>query len=93
MWFEKLMGFKEENPQQVKENIEVVDNKLISKINNREYVFGKLEIPSLKELRNQLNLKEKYNSQIKASEVVRCSSSLFGNFSASPSGIVFSVNL
>lgn len=70
MWFEKLMGFKEENPQQVKENIEVVDNKLISKINNREYVFGKLEIPSLKELRNQLNLKEKYNSQIKASEVV-----------------------
>ena len=70
MWFEKLVGFKENNPEQVRENIEIVDNKLISKINNNEFVFGKLETPSLEELRNQSNLIEKYHSQIKVSEVV-----------------------
>ena len=70
MWFEKLVGFKENNPKQVRENIEIVDNKLISKINNNEFVFGKLEIPSLEELRNQSDLIGKYNSQIKVSEIV-----------------------
>jgi hypothetical protein len=70
MWFEKLVGFKENNPKQVRENIEIVDNKLISKINDNEFVFGKLEIPSLEELRNQSDLIGKYNSQIKVSEVV-----------------------
>jgi len=43
MWFEKLMGFREDNPEQVRDNIEIVDNKLISKINKREFIFGKLE--------------------------------------------------
>ena len=70
MWFEKLVGFKENNHKQVRENIEIVDNKLISKINNREFIFGKLETPSLEELRNQSNLIEKYHSQIKVSEVI-----------------------
>ena len=70
MWFEKLMGFKENNPEQVRENIEIVDNKLISKINNGEFIFGKLETPSLEELRSQSNMLEKYHSQIKVSEVV-----------------------
>jgi len=70
MWFEKLVGFKENNPKQVRENIEIVDNKLISKINNREFIFGKLEIPSLEELRKQVDLIGKYNSQIKVSEIV-----------------------
>lgn len=69
MWFEKLVGFTEKNSDQIKENIKIVDNKLISKINNSEYIFGKLEIPSLEELRNKLNI-EKYSSQIKVSEVV-----------------------
>jgi len=26
MWFEKLVGFKENNPEQVRQNIEVVDS-------------------------------------------------------------------
>jgi hypothetical protein len=70
MWFEKLVGFKENNPEQVRENIEIVDNKLISKINGNEFVFGKLEIPSLEELRNQSGIIEKYQSKIKVSEIV-----------------------
>jgi hypothetical protein len=70
MWFEELVGFKENNPEQVRENLEIIDNKLISKINNNEYVFGKLEITSLEELRNQSSLIEKYCSKINVSEVV-----------------------
>jgi len=70
MWFEKLVGFKENNHEQVRENIVIVGNKLISKINNCEFIFGKLETPSLEELRSQSNILEKYHSQIKMSEVV-----------------------
>ncbi len=70
MWFEKLVGFKENNPEQVRKNIEIVDNKLISKINNNEFIFGKLELPSLEDLRNQTDLTGKYHSKIKFSEIV-----------------------
>ena len=70
MWFEKLVGFKEENPEQVRDNIEIVGNKLISKINNKEFIFGKLETPSLEELREQSDLMEKYCSKIAVSEIV-----------------------
>ncbi len=51
MWFEELTGFKEKTPEQVRENIEIKGNRLISKINNKEHICGKLEIPSLEELR------------------------------------------
>ena len=70
MWFEELVGFKENSPKQVRENIEIVDNKLISKVNNNEFVFGKLEIPSLEELRNQSDSLDKFHSKIKISEIV-----------------------
>ena len=70
MWFEELVGFKENNPEQVRQNIEIKDNKLISKINNRKFIFGKLETPSLEELRSESSIIEKYRSKIKVSEVV-----------------------
>ncbi len=70
MWFEKLTGFKEENPNQVRENIRIVGNKLISKINNQEFTFGKLEIPSLEELRGQFDSITKYQSKISITEAV-----------------------
>ena len=70
MWFEELMGFREKNPEQVRNNIEVVDNKLISKINNNSYVFGRLDIPSLEALRNQSDAPDNYSSKIKVSESV-----------------------
>ncbi len=69
MWFEKLVGFQENNPEQVRENIEIIGNKLISKINKREFIYGRLEIPSLENLRRQIKI-EKYHSKIKVSEVV-----------------------
>jgi hypothetical protein len=51
MWFEQLTGFEEKSPQQVRDNLEVVGNKLVSKVNHKEYVFGELVIPTLAELR------------------------------------------
>ena len=51
MWFKKIMGFNEEDPDQVRANIKIIGNQLISKTNQAEYVFGRLEITSLEELR------------------------------------------
>ena len=68
-WFEKLTGFTEENPEQVRDNIEIIGNRLISKVNGKEYVCGKLETPSLKELRNRSSIND-YHSKIKVSEVI-----------------------
>lgn len=69
MWFKKLTGFSEESPEQVRNNLKIYDNKLISKVNKAEYTFGKLEIPKLEELRN-VTSKTEYNSKIKISEYV-----------------------
>lgn len=63
------MGFKEINPEQVRENIELIENELISKINNKKYIVGNLEIPNLNNLINRTDIK-KYNTEIKISEVI-----------------------
>lgn len=70
MWFEKLMGFSEQNPQQVQENINVVGSKLISKANNQSYIYGNLTTPSLLELRETTPGLTDFNQKIKLSEVV-----------------------
>lgn len=69
LWFETLLGFREETPEQVRENIKVVGNKLISKVNGREIYFGELEIPTLGALAEKVDL-SKFRHQIKISEVV-----------------------
>ncbi|MCU4174808.1 hypothetical protein [Carboxylicivirga sp. N1Y90] len=70
MWFEKLLGFKEEYPDQVRSNIEIKENKLISKVNGNEFVFGSLEVPTLNDLRIKNSELEEYKSKIRVSEVV-----------------------
>lgn len=70
MWFEKLMGFREENPEQVRSNLMVEDDKMTSKINGKTYTCGRLEIPTLQSLRQTAPSKNKYISSISISEVV-----------------------
>lgn len=70
MWFQSLTGFKEEDPEQVRQNISIDDRKLISKVNGREFLYGKFEIPSLAELREELRDLKYEESQIQLSEVV-----------------------
>ena len=53
-WFEDLFGFKERrNPQAVRELLELNDETLGSRVNDRAFACGRLEILSLGELRQQ----------------------------------------
>lgn len=53
-WFEKLTGFREELPQQVRNNLIADDGKIKSLVNGRTLVAGRLEIPSLGELKQRI---------------------------------------
>ncbi len=54
MWFEKLTGFRESSPDKVRSQIVVDGEVMTSQANGREMHCGRLEIPSLDELRSQL---------------------------------------
>ena len=58
-WFERLTGFREESPQQVRNNLVVEDKTVRSLVNNKTFVAGRLEIPSLGELRQRIGDKGK----------------------------------
>jgi hypothetical protein len=51
MWFEDLMGFAEQSPEQVRANIRCDGERLISGVNGRVVRCGRLTTPSLTELR------------------------------------------
>ncbi len=70
MWFEKLMGFEEISSEHVRENITLDWNGIISKINGRKYIFGKLDIPSLEELRNLTSQIDIRPDKLSLSEIV-----------------------
>ena len=50
MWLEKLLGFNE-SKEAIYKNITLKDGKLKSLVNCKEYHYGRLETPTLKELR------------------------------------------
>lgn len=50
-WFEKLMGFTEVSPEQVRSNIILNGNELTSKVNGKTYHHGALQIDSVANLR------------------------------------------
>ncbi len=69
MWFEKLMGFKEINPELVRNNIEINDEVMISKINGKSYQSGILEVISVAELKQKIELKS-FPGKISLAEIV-----------------------
>ncbi|MGD1904313.1 MAG: hypothetical protein ACFB9N_18970 [Geitlerinemataceae cyanobacterium] len=50
-WFERLTGFRETSPAQVRERLTIAGDKLTSRVNGRSWTYGKLTTPSLSELR------------------------------------------
>ena len=70
LWFEELMGFKEENPDQVRSNIQLIGNKIQSKVNQKTYQVGTFSIPTLKELRAATDTVKTDQSGLKVSEIV-----------------------
>ena len=53
MWLKNLTGFQE-SKEAIHKNITLKENKLKSLVNGKEYHYGTLETPSLKELREQV---------------------------------------
>lgn len=51
MWFEELFGFAEQNPAQVRANFRLDGAYLESLVNGKRYAWGRLECPSLADLR------------------------------------------
>ena len=70
MWFKDLVGFDEVSPRYVRDNIVIDGEKLTSKINGKSFQFGKLEIASLKEFREQSPLRKAYEGRMKVREIV-----------------------
>lgn len=70
MWFEQLTGFKEESPENVRNNIEVNGDELISHINSQKLVCGKLEIPTLARLIEKSPGIKDFNGKVKVTEIV-----------------------
>jgi len=53
MWFERLTGFAEETPEQVRANLSLEGDRLRSQVNGWAAAWGALETPSLGELRRR----------------------------------------
>ena len=53
-WFEKLAGFAEESPEQVRAKLSVDGHVLKSHVNEKTLVCGELETPSLADLRQRV---------------------------------------
>ena len=69
-WFTKLTGFSERSPDEVRENITVRDGRLASKVNDRTFQFGCLEIASLGELRERVAKVENTPGKLQVAELV-----------------------
>ena len=89
MWFEKLSGFREQSPQQVRENMSVNEEILQSHINGKKMVHGALETPSLAELRQRIHSKKPPPGKITLREVIGDVQELHLN--KSNAGVLFQV--
>ena len=70
MWFERLVGFKEVSLTQVKSNLIIEGDGFISKVNNKKFYFGQLEVPTLEYLRDNIELEVTENKRISIQKVV-----------------------
>ena len=79
MWFERLTGFREESPQQVRENISVEGEYLKSNVNGKSYQYGRLETPNLGDLRHRVDSAGSRLGEISVGEVVADTRKLHSN--------------
>lgn len=70
MWFEQLTGFKEISQTYVRDNLQIEGYSFISKVNNKRFSFGQLEIPTLEELKQKCYPRESYEDKIQIQEFV-----------------------
>jgi hypothetical protein len=70
MWFEELTGFREGRPEQVRRQLAVEGDRLYSRINDRQWRCGTLEIPTLAELRKRARAAEVPSGRLTVRQVV-----------------------
>ncbi len=69
-WFESLTGFRETSPNEVRKNIAVDGETLTSTVNTKGMVCGRLETPSLAELRERVHSGAHGDGKISVREMV-----------------------
>ncbi len=69
-WFETLTGFEESSPGQVRKNIVMDGETLTSSINGKRMACGRLETPTLAELRERIRSAERSGGVLSVREVV-----------------------
>jgi hypothetical protein len=70
MWFERLTGFRERSPQQVRGHMRLDGEMLTSVVNGKSYRCGRLETPSLAELRERVGTGQGSTGRLSVREVV-----------------------
>ena len=70
MWFKELTGFSENSPYQVRENLILDGENLISKATGKCFSCGSLSIPSLGELRGELQSRSFPSGKISLNEII-----------------------
>ena len=70
MWFERLTGFQEQSPEQVRQHLSVDGERLKSHVNGKEFLCGILETPSLGELRNRVHSSKIPAGKLSVREVI-----------------------
>jgi hypothetical protein len=69
-WFEVLTGFRETSPSHVRENITVDGDTMTSLVKRKAFTCGRLETPSLGELRNRVGRSRHTVGRLSVREVV-----------------------
>jgi len=69
-WFEKLTGFREETPGQVRRRLRVDSNRLTSLVNEQSWIWGSLQTPSLDELKEMVHAGSREHGRLSLREIV-----------------------
>ncbi len=69
-WFERLTGFRETSPEDVRNQIVVEGTRMTSRANGRVMVCGTLETPSLADLRSRVHAQGPPGGHLRVREVV-----------------------
>ena len=70
MWFDRLTGFEERSPEQVRDNILVEGETMTFLANRKRFACGRLETPTLAELRERVGNIRPKRGRLSVSEVV-----------------------
>ena len=88
-WFTRITGFSERSPEGVRQSISVDGERMTSSVNHATYRCGRLEVPSLEELRKRAQTGSQSERGISVSGVVGDARALHAD--SSNAGAVFQV--